>query len=85
MKGYVSKDVAIDAIDKALSRIFVVPVGADIIGKTPDADVRPVVRGRWISNGYSGARCDQCGNQCHEQFYQNYCPNCGATMTGHTE
>lgn len=47
----------------------------------PAADVRPVVRGRWV-NG----KCDNCGE--HAPYWclattfheSNYCPNCGADM-----
>ena len=46
------------------------------------ADVRPVVRGRWIR--LSGCdMCDQCGYSAgkHEQG-RNFCLNCGADMRG---
>lgn len=49
----------------------------------PDADVAPVVHGRWV---YS-CQCSVCGdrhgpyNSRHKPYY-NYCPNCGAKMDG---
>ena len=50
------------------------------------ADVRPVVRGRWIEDWETG--CSEC-SACHDTFlwedYKgvaewNFCPNCGAMM-----
>lgn len=41
---YIERDAAIEAIDEALKRVFVLPVGKSIIDKIPAADVRPVVR-----------------------------------------
>jgi hypothetical protein len=42
------------------------------------ADVRPVVRGEWIRNGWS-IRCSECGYDMPFSV-RNYCPNCGADM-----
>jgi hypothetical protein len=44
----------------------------------PVADVRPVVRGKWINNGWY-FRCPECG---HDVLFsiRNFCPNCGADM-----
>jgi hypothetical protein len=41
-------------------------------------DVRPVVRGKWIRNGWY-SRCSECG---HDMLFSvsNFCPNCGADM-----
>lgn len=49
------------------------------------ADVRPVVRGRWIKcvgeNGVTSAcRCSLCGFEDNRFSVFNYCPNCGADM-----
>ena len=56
----------------------------------PTADVRPVVRGEWISyieespegTKYIGHRCSVCNEW--EGFAEgcNFCPNCGAKMKG---
>lgn len=49
----------------------------------PAADVRPVVRGKWIDmntlteNYYPRYKCSLCGNCAN---HSNYCPNCGAMM-----
>ena len=56
------------------------------IGEIPAADVRPVVRGTWIEDGYyeEPCVCSNCGNPCmqidDEKPRWNYCPNCGADM-----
>ena len=51
------------------------------IKELPSADVRPVVRGRWVDG-----KCDNCGE--HAPYWclattfheSNFCPNCGADM-----
>ena len=61
------------------------------IGKTPPADVAPVVYGKWEqqdiyneeSNNYVCSICDEpwilnAGNPNDNNMY--YCPNCGAKM-----
>lgn len=55
----------------------------------PAADVRPVVRGRWIKmdmhKGMEQYKCSTCRSECYvpecmgEPMYA-YCPNCGARM-----
>ena len=50
------------------------------------ADVRPVVRGRWIGKPYllgTTNVCSVCGENYgmpHGKY--NFCPNCGADMRG---
>ena len=41
-------------------------------------DVRPVVRGVWVKNGWS-IRCSVCGYDMPFAV-RNFCPNCGADM-----
>lgn len=59
--------------------------------KIPAADVRPVVRGHWISEEEAEEKgdyslrdaCSVCGHcdwDCTESAGFNYCPNCGADM-----
>lgn len=54
------------------------------IREIPAADVRPVVRGRWIEKPYligTSRFCSKCGSNYgmpHEIY--NYCPNCGTDM-----
>lgn len=46
----------------------------------PSADVRPVVRGRWVYHPDATweYECDKCG--CYVPGEWNYCPDCGADM-----
>lgn len=60
----------------------------------PDADVSPVVHGRWIKDNnslqtdnyyccYFDYNCSECGNVVNNRYeLPNYCPNCGARMDG---
>ena len=59
----------------------------------PDADVAPVVHGRWddsgrytYPSGNTAVRCTNCGCALTESEYRlnnwNYCPVCGARMDG---
>ena len=72
-----------------------IPVLIQNIKDIPAADVRPVVRGRWIVGkiddpilepvGISESfRCSECdyGYVSFDQKRHNYCPNCGADMRG---
>jgi rubrerythrin len=57
------------------------------IKKISTEDVRPVKRGRWISdgNGYHWVYvCSVCGWKDGYPFNErhNFCPNCGADMRG---
>lgn len=49
------------------------------------ADVRPVVRGRWITMPYMIGNTHYC-SRCNENYGMEYsfCPNCGADMRGGT-
>lgn len=60
-----------------------------VIDALPAADVRPVVRGRWIpvTNGRGGHECSECHNyapsyQTGAEYLTKFCPNCGADMRG---
>lgn len=52
----------------------------------PAADVRPIVRGKWIVShdfdSYQLLQCDQCNSMMwnHEKEVPNFCYNCGADM-----
>ena len=55
--------------------------------KLPAADVRPVVRGKWVPKNTDGSwrvdTCSACKKDTHYVRYApayNYCPNCGADM-----
>lgn len=71
-------------------------IAADLTS-IPAADVRPVVRGKWIQTtqpmGWEDEECAEC-SVCGEDFVldewsmddftntMNFCPNCGADMRG---
>ena len=54
-----------------------------VIRGLPAADVRPVVRGVWVKNGWS-IRCSICGYDMPFAT-RNFCPNCGADMRGESD
>ena len=49
-----------------------------VLKRIPSANVRPVVRGVWVKNGWS-IRCSICGYDMPFAT-RNFCPNCGADM-----
>ena len=52
-----------------------------IVEDSPAADVRPVVRGKWITVKHPLYECSICGAVYQDVGYGfNYCPNCGARM-----
>ena len=57
-----------------------------LINRQPAADVRPVVRGRWLhkettDNFHVVGQCSVCKER---KRIDNFCPNCGADMRGKT-
>ena len=97
MSDYISREAAIRVIDELYvkrpldsDRFVLTGVGARL-EELPDADVRPVVRGKWIihkpfdSGRHNCNECIECsvcgtwfGHDCYE--ISNFCPNCGADM-----
>ena len=54
----------------------------DAVEDFPAADVRPVVRGKWVQGDmptYGGYKCSVCGANT-VQYKAYFCPNCGADM-----
>ena len=60
----------------------------------PPANVKPVIRGKWLARHYVEGNldmtvCSECGNEYSydaetgegAEDYYNFCPNCGAAMT----
>lgn len=87
MADYIKRVDALKAATLAeLDADFVI----EAIHRIPAADVRPVVRGRWIdldecSN--EGVYCSNCQKKVYKFSYSNtmkrksnFCPNCGADM-----
>lgn len=101
MVEYISRE----AISKALEKMEIVgplyygiPVveALDAIENMPAADVRPVVRGKWIDcddkyYGWNMWACSACGEEfileegTPDMNEYNFCPNCGADMRGEAE
>ena len=54
----------------------------DRLTKIPAADVRPVVRGKWIEHDFGGGNISYECSECHEVSCcnGNYCTDCGADM-----
>ena len=46
----------------------------------PAADVAPVRKGRWESDGLSSLKCSDCGYLDDMKMYHRYCPDCGCFM-----
>ena len=89
MSEYIEREAAIamyedDEIDMGALKVPV-PVIVQNLKDVPAADVRPVVRGKWISvNQYKSAyldfKCSECDTRFQGTHLFNYCPNCGALM-----
>lgn len=83
MGDYIEKQEAIDAAKHAWAKGL---EPTQYIEQILAADVRPVVRGRWIEKPYllgTTNVCSVCGENYgmpHGQY--NFCPNCGADMRG---
>lgn len=83
-----------DCIHVDVCRYRTDPGSKNCVFKHSAADVRPVVREKWIDGaenftcGNYNAECSNCHanirwNGCDEDF--NFCPNCGADMRGGDE
>ncbi|MBQ9647041.1 MAG: hypothetical protein IJV43_01600 [Oscillospiraceae bacterium] len=49
----------------------------------PAADVRPVVRGRWLTHADKRRKfpyCSECSRDNVNKAQPSFCPNCGADM-----
>ena len=83
MADYIDKQAFLDYM-KRTDRYFNVKFD---IENFPNADVVPVVHGRWeeASDG-DGIVCPFCRTDfctiIYDTEYFNYCPNCGAKMDG---
>ena len=91
MTDYISREAAIDA-----ARIWNGDESTEAwiqsnLRKLPSADVRPVVRGKWIDRddkyyGWNMWACSACGEEfvltegTPDMNDYHFCPNCGARM-----
>ena len=59
---------------------------AENIRSIPAADVRPVVKAKWVYTDKSRLVCSNCGNPVafalkeDGWYHGDFCPNCGAMM-----
>lgn len=51
-----------------------------MIYHAPNADVRPVVHGRWMRDEPATVYCSACTYRVFAYNNTPYCPHCGATM-----
>ena len=87
---YITKQVVLDEIDEEIQEFpeceYAFSFSKHWIKKLPPADVRPVVRGRWIKGGLDMIRCSVCGEVWWKPIVITdnwlYCPYCGADMRG---
>lgn len=89
MSEYISREAAknyvIGRYDDQLGFITMEDI-IDQLDYVPAADVRPVIRGKWVSaneqsNGgtvYCFSCCSECGRKTATNT--DFCPNCGADM-----
>ena len=82
MAGYIERQSVLAKKFNLESRLHepITVVLASEIERIPAADVRPVVRGRWIDVEDSTlSTCSVCGFNVGAYTF-HYCPNCGADM-----
>lgn len=91
---YISREVAIEQFRKEIDGGYVLDNDAQttrILKSIPAADVRPVVRGKWIDRddkyyGWNMWACSACGEEfvltegTPDMNDYHFCPNCGAKM-----
>lgn len=103
MAEYISREAAIEAMYKdaeAHPDHTFWTSQHEALMDIPAADVRPVLRGKWIQTtqpmGWRDEECAEC-SVCGEDFVldewamdeftnlMNFCPNCGADMRGESD
>lgn len=83
MPKYVDCDVIKDKLSRTLCLHEELPA---LIDSIPAADVRPVVKARWVYTDMSRLVCSNCGNPVAFALKEDgwhhgdFCPNCGADM-----
>lgn len=95
MAEYIEKQAAIEAMKhlpheyqtkEQRARTGGIAACQMVVSSLPPADVRPVVRGRWIVHmsemfpADSTIECDQCHEEQSAFISDSFCPNCGADM-----
>ena len=85
---YISRQAVLETVDKFVSLGFALHqprAFKDYINAIPPADVRPLVRGRWIFKGAGMTgwdECSECGYHNYSCHPFNYCPRCGSYNGG---
>ena len=88
-KEYIEREAAIERVEKLFQ--LQACTARVIIEAIPAADVRPVVRGKWIDRdddyyGWNMWACSVCGEEfvltegTPDMNEYHFCPNCGADM-----
>lgn len=96
MTGYIEREAFLDAIERGKKYQQDADDIAEMLQNFPAADVRPVVRGKWLTGndnprtyGRIRAMCGRCGAFAlaemvnagsYKEWLSNFCPNCGADM-----
>lgn len=86
MSEYIDRQAVLDELDEDIEEFvecdYALKTAKKYIKKIPSADVRPVVRGRWIDydDDYGAYCCSKCEKDAPEDIRWNFCPNCGADM-----
>lgn len=82
-KEYIEREAALSAQNKSMN----LSECRKRLERIPAADVKPVVRGKWIAvaSARGGHECSECYEyapsfQNGVEHTTNYCPNCGAMM-----
>ena len=84
MAEYIEREAAIDACFDGWNNNA--HDCADNIRSIPAADVRPVVKARWVYTDMSRLVCSNCGSPVAFALKEDgwhhgdYCPNCGCAM-----
>lgn len=90
MVEYIDRQAVLDELDEDIEEFvecdYALKTAKKYIKKIPPADVRPVVRGRWILDNRPDGGLWACSN-CKfpseafavDRLYK-FCPNCGADM-----
>lgn len=87
MAEYIEKQAAIEAINSVPAGNWSSKRYAGELERIPPADVRPVIRGRWINEERVGfgsveAECSNCGRRMIYNPAWRCCPWCMADMRG---
>ena len=77
MAEYIERELAIEALSRGEG---CGNVCRRAIERILSADVVPVRKGRWESDGLSSLKCSDCGYLDDMKMYHRYCPDCGCFM-----